>query len=68
MYFEVLVKFVLESILVSLYLNDAEYFLPSNDLFLRLIMLYVLYDSLVNTDLSVTIKTTTITSISVYCS
>ena len=67
MYFEVLseIHFRKHPSQSSLYLNGAEYFYrqswSSNYLFLRVCVLYVLYDSWVSTDLSVSIKTTTTT-------
>ena len=65
MYFEVLsgIRFRKHPSQSSLYFNGAEYFYrqiwSSNYLFLRVCVLYVLYDSWVSTDLSVSIKTTT---------
>ena len=67
MYFEVLseIRFRKHPSQSSLYFNGAEYFYhqswSSNYLFLRVCGLYVLYDSWVSTDLSVSIKTTTTT-------
>ena len=67
MYFEVLseIRFRKHPSQSSLYFNGAEYFYrqswSSNYLFLRVCVLYVLYDSWVSTDLSVSIKTTTTT-------
>ena len=68
MYFEVLseIRFRKHPSQSSLYFNGAEYFYhqswSSNYLFLRVCVLYVLYDSWVSTDLSVLIKTTTTTN------
>ena len=66
MYFEVLneIRFRKHPSQSSLYFNGAEYFYrqswSSNYLF-YMCVLYVLYDSWVSTDLSVSIKTTTTT-------
>ena len=68
MYFEVFseIRFRKHPSQCSLYFNGAEYFYrqswSSNYLFLRVCVLYVLYDSWVSTDLSVSIKTTTTTT------
>ena len=67
MYFEVLneIRFRKHPSQSSLYFNGAEYFYrqswSSNYLF-YMCVLYVLYDSWVSTDLSVSIKTTTTTT------
>ena len=69
MYFEVLseIRFRKHPSQSSLYFNGAEYFYrqswSSNYLFLRVCVLYVLYDSWVSTDVSVSIKTTTTTTV-----
>ena len=61
MYFEVFIeiRFRKHPSQSSLWFNGAEYFLSSKYLFLRVCVLYVLYDAWVSTDLSLSIKTTT---------